>query len=189
MLKLVGSTTSPYVRKIILLLEELSYEYEFENIQALSDEGVEALKAYGPLMRIPILIDNGKNIYDSTIIAEYLLEKKNIRLNLDDKLQSKLINELCDCGVDLVKQKAWKIDESWEDKRSRKVLTRLDLILTELNTSLQQLNKRQQDWLYCALDWLLYRSILDFNGKYKKLEKFYQESMTEEKFIKTKPRL
>lgn len=189
MFKLIGSTTSPYVRKVRLLLHEFNYEYEFEQLQALSIEGEEALKSYGPLLRIPILIDENKKIYDSSIIAEYLLEKRDIALSIDDKLKLKLIDELCDCGVDLVKQKAWKIDENWSDKRSKKTLTRLGLILNELENDLLTLNSLQKDWLYCALDWLIFRSVLSFDGKYQKLESFYNDNISIEKFLTTKPYL
>lgn len=189
MLKLIGSTTSPYVRKVRLLLHELNHEYEFEQLKALSNEGEAALKSYGPLLRIPILIDEDKKIFDSSIIVEYLLEKRKMFLTVDEKLKLKLIDELCDCGVDLVKQRAWGIDKMWADKRSQKCLLRLNLILDALEDDLQSLSSLQKDWLHCALDWLVFRSILKFDGKYQGLEAFYRENLPLEKFLKTKPHL
>lgn len=187
MLKLIGSKTSPYVRKVRLLLNDFNWDYKFEEVQALSDEGEVILKSYGPVLRIPILIDGDKTIFDSSLISEYLLEKKNILLSIEDKLKLKMIDELCDTGVDLVKQKAWNIDVEYSDKRSRKCLTRLNLILDELEKEFENLNEMQMDWLFCSLDWLKFRSILKFNDGHKKLHKFYQDHLPLEKFIKTSP--
>lgn len=58
-MKLIGSTNSPYLRKIRLLLE--GREYDFETLKALSPQGGEVLKSYGPVKRIPILISDNKN--------------------------------------------------------------------------------------------------------------------------------
>ena len=174
MLKLIGSKTSPYVRKVRLLLNDFNWDYKFEEVQALSDEGEVILKSYGPVLRIPILIDGDKTIFDSSLISEYLLEKKNILLSIEDKLKLKMIDELCDTGVDLV-------------KRSRKCLTRLNLILDELEKEFENLNEMQMNWLFCSLDWLKFRSILKFNDGHKKLHKFYQDHLPLEKFIKTSP--
>jgi len=182
-LKLIGSTTSPYVRKIRLLLE--GQDYEFETLQALSPEGVKTLKSYGPLMRVPILIVEDQKIFDSTIIAEYLLEKKGITLSLQEKLNLKLIDEVCDTCIELFKQKVWNIDTEWKDKRSVKLLDRLFSTLDVFEGSVDQLSDMESDWLYCSLDWLTFRDIMDWQSRYPKLESFYLTSQKLEKYKST----
>ncbi|WP_372655405.1 glutathione S-transferase N-terminal domain-containing protein [Halobacteriovorax sp.] len=183
-MKLIGSTTSPYVRKVRLLLE--GRDYEFETLQALSPEGTETLKSYGPLLRVPILITEGKKIFDSTIIAEYLLGKKGVSLTLDEKLNLKLIDELCDSCIELFKQKAWSIDPEWKDKRSLRLLDRLFATLDIFEGSIDQISEMERDWLYCTLDWLTFRDIMDWQSRYTKLESFYLRSHKLKKYESTK---
>ncbi|ATB34112.1 glutathione S-transferase family protein [Melittangium boletus] len=70
-MKLHGSMTSPYVRKVRVLLDEKQLPYEFvrENPRAL-DSQVQGLT---PLGKVPVLrLDNGRTMIDSPVILEYL---------------------------------------------------------------------------------------------------------------------
>jgi glutathione S-transferase len=70
-MKLIGSKTSPYVRKVRVILAEKAVAFEFaeENVWA-ADTTVTALN---PLTKVPTLVlDDGEPIYDSRVIAEYL---------------------------------------------------------------------------------------------------------------------
>jgi len=70
-MQLIGSYTSPYVRKIRVLLLEKGLPYSFlEDIPW--NENTNAPK-YNPLGKVPILIDeNGSVWYDSQVIAQYI---------------------------------------------------------------------------------------------------------------------
>ncbi len=185
-MKLIGSTTSPYVRKVRLLLE--GQDYEFETLQALSPEGAKRLEEYGAVKRIPILIDGDKTIFDSTIISEYLLEKKSITLSLDEKLGLKLIDELCDSGVILFQQKHWDIDPYWENDFSKRVHARAKSILDKLDdmAKTNTFTELQKDWLYCALFWFELRGILNFDGR-TYLEHLFNDLKQVEKYQTTLP--
>jgi len=70
-MKLHGSMTSPYVRKVRVLLDEKQLPYEFvrENPRAL-DSQVQLLT---PLGKVPVLrLDTGRTMIDSPVILEYL---------------------------------------------------------------------------------------------------------------------
>ena len=70
-MKLIGSLTSPYVRKARIVLAEKKMEYEFvlENVHAPDT----TIDHFNPLGKIPTLIlDDGTCIYDSRVIVEYL---------------------------------------------------------------------------------------------------------------------
>jgi glutathione S-transferase len=70
-MKLLGSNTSPYVRKARLVLLEKSIPHEYV-VDPPTDPDSLVLKV-NPLGRIPALIlDDGFCIFDSTVIAEYV---------------------------------------------------------------------------------------------------------------------
>jgi glutathione S-transferase len=68
--KLIGSTTSPYVRKARLVLLEKNIPHTFV-IDPPSEPNSQVTR-FNPLGRIPALIlDDGNCVFDSTVIAEY----------------------------------------------------------------------------------------------------------------------
>jgi glutathione S-transferase len=70
-MKLVGSKTSPYVRKIRVLLAEKQLGYEFIEENPWSAQTRVTL--YNPLTKVPALVlDDGELLYDSRVIAEYV---------------------------------------------------------------------------------------------------------------------
>lgn len=70
-MKLIGSYTSPFVRKISILLLEKGITFEFVNeLPYNADSGV---ARYNPLGKVPALVtDAGEYWFDSPIIAEYI---------------------------------------------------------------------------------------------------------------------
>ncbi len=69
-MKLIGSITSPYVRKARLVLLEKNLAHEF--VIDLPNEPNSQVAHFNPLGRIPALIlDDGTCIFDSVVIAEY----------------------------------------------------------------------------------------------------------------------
>lgn len=70
-MKLIGSYTSPYVRKTRVVLAEKKIDYEFViDSPWLADNGVESLN---PLGKIPVLVlDDDSTLFDSRVIVEYL---------------------------------------------------------------------------------------------------------------------
>ena len=70
-MKLLGSPGSPYVRKVRIVALEKRIPFEFQRIDLLDPNS--ELSSANPLGKIPALIrDNGKALYDSSVIAEYL---------------------------------------------------------------------------------------------------------------------
>ena len=70
-MKLLGSSTSPYVRKARLVLLEKSIPHEYV-IDPPQEPGSLVLQV-NPLGRIPALIlDDGFVVFDSTVIADYV---------------------------------------------------------------------------------------------------------------------
>ncbi|WP_312211741.1 glutathione S-transferase [Pseudescherichia sp.] len=70
-MKLIGSYTSPYVRKISVILLEKGITFEFVN--EFPYNGENGVAHYNPLGKVPALVtDEGEVWYDSPIIAAYL---------------------------------------------------------------------------------------------------------------------
>jgi len=70
-MKLYGSLTSPYVRKVRIVLKEKELPCEFVVSDAwAADSPVPALN---PLGKVPVLqVDDGRVLFDSPLICEYL---------------------------------------------------------------------------------------------------------------------
>ncbi len=70
-MKLVGSRTSPFVRKIRVLLAEKQLPYDFVEENVWSPDS--KVQKYNPLNKVPALVlDEGECLYDSQVIAEYV---------------------------------------------------------------------------------------------------------------------
>ena len=70
-LKLIGSNTSPYVRKVRVVMAEkkLDYDYVLEDVWSATTN----IAASSPLGKVPCLVmEAGDVIYDSRVIVEYL---------------------------------------------------------------------------------------------------------------------
>ena len=70
-MKLYGSLTSPYVRKVRIMLKEKKIPCEFV-IAGAADPG-SPVPALNPLGKVPVLaLDNCEVLFDSPVIVEYL---------------------------------------------------------------------------------------------------------------------
>ena len=70
-MKLIGSVTSPYVRKVRIVMAEKKLDYQFllEDVWAENS----SISASNPLGKVPCLImEGGDAIFDSRVIVEYL---------------------------------------------------------------------------------------------------------------------
>ena len=70
-MQLIGSLTSPFVRKVRVVLAEKKLEYDFAIENVWSD--ATTIANSNPLGQVPCLImDGGEAIFDSRVIVEYL---------------------------------------------------------------------------------------------------------------------
>lgn len=91
-MKLIGSDTSPFVRKVRIVLEEKHIAYEFVRTRAAAPGS--PVPQFNPLGKVPVLVrDNGAPLYDSPVIAEYLdglvPEPRLIPLAFDERIEVK----------------------------------------------------------------------------------------------------
>jgi glutathione S-transferase len=70
-MKLIGSATSPYVRKVRIVMAEKKLDYQFvlEDVWAANT----TIQASNPLGKVPCLVmEGGEAVFDSRVIVEYL---------------------------------------------------------------------------------------------------------------------
>ncbi|PRZ00461.1 glutathione S-transferase [Jezberella montanilacus] len=70
-MKLIASITSPYVRKVRVVMAEkkLDYQIELENVWAPDSK----IQSFNPLGKVPCLImEDNSSLFDSAVIVEYL---------------------------------------------------------------------------------------------------------------------
>ncbi len=71
MMKLIGTATSPYTRKVRVVLAEKRMECEFITDSPNAPDSV--IARYNPLGKIPVLVlDDENTIFDSRVIVEHL---------------------------------------------------------------------------------------------------------------------
>lgn len=165
-MKLIGSTTSPYVRRIRILLNE--EPYEFVNLD-IYGEGRDELRRNNPALKIPMLEDEGQQIFDSRIIARYVSAKQGRDpLTWDQQNQLTLIDAANDSAVILLLSKRSGLDV---DADAMFFNLQRERMTTTLKALADQVDDGQFDaWnypaicLYCLVDWLDFRGVVDFTG-------------------------
>src|SRR5215218_1989101 len=71
--RIIGSYLSPYVRKVLVVLDQKGIPYEIDPI--IPFFGDDRFSKLSPLRRVPVLVDEDVTLCDSTVICEYLEER------------------------------------------------------------------------------------------------------------------
>lgn len=175
---LIGSLTSPYVRKLRLLLTNLA-PYELKSINYLEANDSEYLKRINPINKIPILIDNDKIIYDSRVIYNYLVQQHQLKpLTIQEENILSAIDAALDTSINLFSLRRGGMDLNGGNSYIERQKERIPLLLNYLTPWAEKLDpKNASDWnylsmsLYSYLYWGTFREILDL-GQYESLKQF-----------------
>jgi glutathione S-transferase len=171
--KLLYASASPYSAKVRMAAAYAGIA--IEAVPTKTDEEPANLLGANPLGKIPtLLLDDGRAIYDSRAITQYLnrisknaLFPRNPDKRTDAEILEALADGLCDCALAMVYERRYrpeeKVEQQWLDKQWRKVTRALDL----LNSNPPKLPKKitaGQIALRAALGYLALR----FAGKWEK---------------------
>lgn len=188
---LYGSQASPYVRRIRMLLENSSYH--FEQVDVYTDDKRAEFAKISPIKKLPVLVDNGKTIFDSHVICQYLLQQPG-RHGISSELspvipieQHNIISAI-DAAIDsliiLLQTKRSGLEIDPERLICRLQLERVPDCLHWLNQ--QADNGAFDEWhfptiaLISALGWITFRDLYD-TGAYTALiaaaEKFSERDI------------
>ena len=170
---LIGSTTSPYVRKIRLCLHD-KIAYEFKTINYLEVHDANYLKSINPINKIPILIDQKQTIYDSRVIYNYLSKKYSwTTLSIEEENILSAIDAGLDTSINLFSLKRGGLDLAQPNTYITRQQDRIPLILQFLSPWA----RKNKEWnflamsLYSYLDWGSFRGLLDLTD-YPDMENF-----------------
>jgi glutathione S-transferase len=163
-MKLIGSTTSPYVRRIRLLLAETPYELVNLDIYG---EGRDELRRNNPALKIPMLQDAEQVVYDSRVIARYLTAKRGeAPLSWDQENQLSLIDAANDSGVILLLAKRSGLDVDQDAMFYNLQRERIMTTLRTLNAMVEAGEFAQWQYpaicLFCLIDWMDLRELVEF---------------------------
>jgi len=140
-MKLVASKTSPYARKVRIILAEKKLPFEFvaENVW---DPATRILD-FNPLGKVPALVsDEGETLFDSPVIAEYLDGLGGPRLipaagieRARVKRQEALGDGIADAGIGVFlerKRDAARQDGAWMERQLGKMKSGTAALAREL---------------------------------------------------------
>jgi len=200
-MKLIGSTSSPYVRKVRIVLadKKLDYEFVIEDVWSASS----IIQKHNPLGKIPCLIvDDKESLYDSRVLAEYLDTLSPVSRLIPqtgrDRAYVKCLEALCDgvndalIAVRLERQRSGSQQSpDWVNRQLGKVHASLIELSHKLgdqsffagvNYSLADISAG------CLLGYLDFRfPEIDWRVAHPNLEIFYKKVMTRQAFVETKP--
>lgn len=134
-MKLIGSTTSPYVRKVRVVLAEKKLDYQF--IEENPWDAASPPGAGNPLGKVPrlIVLETSEAIFDSRVIVEYLDTLSPVgklipnagRERVEVKTWEALADGLLDAAVLVRLEKTWpgrsdtERSQAWMDRQWAKV--------------------------------------------------------------------
>ena len=165
---LIGSLTSPFVRRIRMLMETIPYELTELNIYE-TDDGIK-LNKVNPINQIPVLVMGNEKIWDSRQIFYYLNNKYQFQtMSLEDENTLTAIEGALNAGIALFqfKRSGISIDEPYMIVNRHK--ERIDSVLDYLTPYVQ--TEGMKNWnfqsmtLYAFLDWGQFRGILNLDKR------------------------
>ncbi len=117
-MKLIGSSASPYVRKVRIVMAEKKLDYRFIEENVWADDTTIATS--NPLGKVPCLVmEGGEAVFDSRVIVEYLdtlspvgrLIPTQGRERAEVKTWEALADGVMDAGV------LARLEATWKDRR------------------------------------------------------------------------
>lgn len=190
-MKLFGSQTSPYVRRIRLALAGKPYELITLNIYDGPDRAT--LIKYNPARKVPMLLDDEQVIFDSGVIYRYLAEKFHWpALSWQQENQLTLINAANDSMVELVLCKRSGFDVSADKLFYSLQRERIEGAFKALEQQVAAGKFNHWNYpamaLFCLIDWALFRDLVGLNA-FAALTAFHQQHSKQAAVAESDPRL
>lgn len=201
-MKLIGSLTSPYVRKARIVFAEKKIEVPLIQENVWSQDT--AIMDSNPLGKVPCLVmDDGGAMFDSRVIVEYAdtLSPVNKLIPASGKEKTAvktweaLADGILDASILARLEATWRPDEqksqAWIDRQLHKV----DVSLKAMSNGLGE-----SEWCFgnqisladisvgCALDYLIFRfPNIQWQATYPNLDRLHKKLMSRPSFANTAP--
>lgn len=188
-MKLYGSLTSPYVRRIRLLMENV--DYQFVPLSIYEEKDRKILNKITPIGKIPVLENGHETILDSRQIFEYLCESSvHPRLNWEKKNTLTIIDGVNDTLINLLMLERSNIVVPQDSNFYKYNMERLNDGFKEIDRLASLGEFDQWDYpsicLYCLLDWVKFRGLYDLSP-FKNFDSFLEKFNDDPCVIETKP--
>jgi glutathione S-transferase len=163
-LTLIGSFTSPYVRKIRLLLWN-DTTLIFKPLNYFEEAGNVELRKMSPLNQLPILMDGEQPIYETRVMYNYLSKRNNIKpLTIEEENILSAIDACLNSGINLFSLKKGGINI--DDETNYFLVRQKERIPALLNFLIPWAKKQQAlDWnfltmsMVCLIYWFDFREV------------------------------
>jgi len=201
-MKLIGALTSPYVRKVRVVLAEkkLDYQLVLEDVWA-SD----AMLAANPLGKVPCLVlDGGEAVFDSRVITEYVdtlspvgkLIPPTGRERVEVRTWEALADGLCDAAI------LARMEANWGPREGARSQAWIDRQLSRVDSAVKAMARGLGDKPWCngnhftladvavgvALGYLDFRfGHIDWRGEHPNLARLAEKLATRQSFVDTAP--
>jgi glutathione S-transferase len=203
MMKLIGSLTSPYVRKVRVVMGEKKLDFQL----LLEDVwGNDAILKSNPLGKVPCLVmEGGEAVFDSRVIVEYLdtlspvgkLIPPTGRERIEVRTWEALSDGLLDASIAARMEANWagrtaeQRSQAWIDRQMSRVgtaLTAMSQGLGEKPFCAGNHFTLADVAVGCALGYLDYRfAHIDWRTAHPNLNKLYDKLATRPSFIDSAP--
>jgi glutathione S-transferase len=203
-MKLIGSNTSPYVRKVRVVMAEkkLDYDYVLDNVWSADT----TIGLSNPLAKVPCLImEGGEAIFDSRVIVEYFDALSPVgkliptvgRERAEVKTWEALADGVLDAAI------LARLEATWDGRAdAQRCLAWIDRQLDKVTAALLAMSKGLGDKPFCvgihlsladiavgvALGYLDFRfPEIAWRDQYPNLVKLQDKLMQRPSFTDTKP--
>ncbi|MCC2597488.1 glutathione S-transferase N-terminal domain-containing protein [Pusillimonas sp. MFBS29] len=201
-MKLIGSLTSPYVRKVRIVMAEKKLDYEFVLEDVWAEDS--SIQSHNPLGKVPcLLMDDNGSLFDSRVIVEYLDTLSPVGRLIPqpgrDRAATKCWEAIADGTLDAAVAINIEINrrdpalrsQAWIDRQYKKINAALD----SMNTSLDDqpfcmgVNFSLADIAVgCALGYLDLRCPeLNWRAQYGNLRRLDEKLQARPSFVSTQP--
>lgn len=203
-MKLIGSNSSPYVRKVRVVMAEKKLDYEYVLEDVWSDDTT--IERSSPLGKVPcLMMEGGEAIFDSRVIVEYLDTLSPVgklipslgRERAEVKTWEALADGLLDASI------LARLEATWGGRTpEQRSQAWIDRQLGKVDAALQAMSKGLGDKAFCvgihlsladvaagvALGYLDFRfPQIDWRTHYPNLLKLQDKLMARASFADTKP--
>lgn len=203
-MKIIGSATSPYVRKVRIVMAEkkLDYQLVMEDVWAADS----TIMASNPLGKVPCLVmEGGEAVFDSRVIVEYLdtlspvgkLIPSQGRERAEVKTWEALADGLVDAAILARLETTWtgrtseQRSEAWTTRQLSKIMAALKAMSTGLGDKpfCSGIHLSLSDIAVgCALAYLDLRfADIDWRSAHPNLAKLQEKLMLRPSFVETNP--
>jgi len=201
-MKLIGSLSSPYVRKVRIVMAEKKLDYKLELTDVWNNN---AILASNPLGKVPCLVmDGGEAVFDSRVIVEYVdtlspvgkLIPERGRERIEVHTWEALADGMLDACV------AARLEQTWGPRGDLRSDAWIERQMTKIDASLKAISQGLGDkpWCVgihfsladiavgCGLGYLDFRfAQLDWRGQYPNLKRLQDKLEARQSFIDTMP--